>query len=99
MTYIAINMTSCVTDRKLGKPLHRLTLLTDSTIYQITALSIGRYSLDQSRLSSEEMKKKEEDQMDIIKYIYNELSCFIKLTLDLIIQKVTLILRRNSSGL
>jgi len=37
--------------------------------------------------------------MDIIKFIYNELSCFIKLTLDLIIQKITLLLRRNSSGL
>lgn len=37
--------------------------------------------------------------MDLIKYVYNEFSCFIKLTFDLGIQKIALIFRRNKSGL
>ena len=37
--------------------------------------------------------------MDLIKFIYNELSCFIKLTFDLGAQKIALIFRRDKSGL
>ena len=37
--------------------------------------------------------------MDIFKYIFSELCYFIKVVLDLSVQKITLILRRNNSGL
>ncbi len=37
--------------------------------------------------------------MDIIKFVYNECSCFIKLTFDLSVQKIALIFRRDNSGL
>lgn len=37
--------------------------------------------------------------MDIIKYIYNELSCFIKSTVDISLQKLASIFHWNNSGL
>jgi len=37
--------------------------------------------------------------MDIIKYIYNELHCFIKSAFDISMQKITSIFHRNNSGL
>jgi hypothetical protein len=37
--------------------------------------------------------------MDIFKYIFSELSYFIKAALDISVQKISLLLRRNNSGL
>ena len=43
--------------------------------------------------------KMENKRMDIIRYIYNELSCFIKAYFDISLQKIASILHRNNSGL
>ena len=37
--------------------------------------------------------------MDIFKFIFSEFCYFIKVALDLSVQKLTLIFRRNNSGL
>jgi len=42
---------------------------------------------------------KGDDAMEMLRYIYNEISCFIKLAYDLASQKISLALRRNSTGL
>jgi hypothetical protein len=45
------------------------------------------------------MRQKGDGSMDMINFIYNEFCCFIKLTLDLTVQKIALIFNRNKSGL
>jgi len=37
--------------------------------------------------------------MEMIKFIYNEFCCFIKLAFDLSVQKIVLIFHRDHSGL
>ena len=37
--------------------------------------------------------------MEIVKFIYNEISYFFKLSIDLSIQKIEFIFRQNNSGL
>lgn len=37
--------------------------------------------------------------MELLRYIYNEISCFIKCHCDLAGQKISLVLRRNNTGL
>lgn len=37
--------------------------------------------------------------MEMLRYIYNEISCFIKCRCDLATQKISLALRRNNTGL